>query len=56
MEEMERFFHAEEGLLEAGDFILRVVCDGSTVSFALFMRKMALDEAAKELDSSTWKR
>ena len=56
MEEMERFFHAEEGLLEAENFILRVVCDGSTESFALFMWKMALDETGRELDSSTWKR
>ncbi len=56
MEEMERFFHAEERLADAEDFILRVVCDGSTVSFALFMRKMALDETGRELDSSTWKR
>ena len=40
MEEMKRFFHAEEGLFEAGSCILCVVCDGSTVSFALFVRKM----------------
>ena len=40
MEETKRFFHAEEGLLEAENFILRVVCDGNTALFALFVRRM----------------